>query len=1264
MNPKSTRRHASKDRRMIDLLEPRRLLAAIINGTAGDDTIIISVGGDNSISVTLNGAPGGVAAPGDGMVEVNGLDGNDSITLLNTGLNTFFLFGGLGDDAFFVGNGDLKGDVLRDVQMIDPAGQGNDTAVVNDLFGGGTGYFTDSDSLTILSLSLPFIALPPMVDPGDGTTILGSNGDDSLSLSGEPGDSFPPKTVFDLGPNDDVVRLGGSQNVVDPGLPSSSTILASGGTDRIIVNDQNPASPRADLRFDEDGFVGGLEFFDFNTLEISTHQLSGGGAQPVTFRGFVAPAPIITVTGVAGADLVQFGELAHHITGQNYWGTVTLDLDTGSDLVDINFLDGPSSSWTFHDNGLGVGGGAASFFASGVVDLVMNTTNGPDLFTVQDTPNLWNITLNARGGADLLRTGTQRDLDGAFDNSFFRFIGGAGADSVFLDDSADATGDQDHYRIAQGFISKSDFGSGLTDFSVQIEEVEALTLHMDHDSNRLDYDLNQYDDVEIFGNNGNDQFFNRESISTTTAVLATTLAKRTVFHGGVGLDELLLNDSSGTGDGAQHEFDIGNYAFRATPGAPARTVAFDSFTILDLSASNTRADEITINAKPLVADFTVAAGGGDDTFVVGGGDLDDSGLMTTAGVTLSAGAGNDNITFDDRLDIDEAGETETYTLGNLTISKGAASLVYSTFESQTLLVADRVVSGQFNTVPVVNVNAVSGFLNTTTIVGGMNRGSIVNVGNGNLTNIAGTLNLQNCTTVALLDAAVSTSRVYTLTAAGMTSPRPINYLNCGTVTLNASQGNDTFNLRGTPPGTSLTVNANAGSDAVSVGFGNLSADLQGAVTVNGGTGSNFILFDNSTDPSSATQAMTRTTFTDGLTHGYSGFATVTVNEGPGGTALAVNSTATRTVINGGAGNDHFTVGGGDVDANLPSTVGQALLIDGSGGNDSIVINDLIDANLDAYFFERFAGQDRFRKNDSGIDYFLEWLGVEGVTLEASNAPTPGGPMSGIVVIDTATPLRINGNAGNDWVQIQDASVPVTVNTGLGDRDLLHVNDSDGVPLTVIVDQSDDVEGLLIRSGGTLRVSSGAVLTKTRLATFPEAITIVGVLDLAGGALLSRAGGPTPAQFRTQIIAGRNGGAWNGSSASGAINSSLANAAPESDGVGYGLGSEIALSSIGGFTIAPGDTLLRYTLDGDADLNGVTDIGDFARLASNFNGANKVWTTGDSNYDAAADIADFASLAANFNQIASAGMPRSATTLFGRAPLDGGWASRDLDDVLN
>ena len=70
-------------------------------------------------------------------------------------------------------------------------------------------------------------------------------------------------------------------------------------------------------------------------------------------------------------------------------------------------------------------------------------------------------------------------------------------------------------------------------------------------------------------------------------------------------------------------------------------------------------------------------------------------------------------------------------------------------------------------------------------------------------------------------------------------------------------------------------------------------------------------------------------------------------------------------------------------------------------------------------------------------------------------------------------------------------------------------------------------------------------------------------------------------------------------------------------------------------------ILLFTYYGDTDLDRDVDISDFARLASNFNQANKLWKDGDVNYSGTVNIADFALMAANWNQSFPASLPRSA-----------------------
>jgi hypothetical protein len=165
----------------------------------------------------------------------------------------------------------------------------------------------------------------------------------------------------------------------------------------------------------------------------------------------------------------------------------------------------------------------------------------------------------------------------------------------------------------------------------------------------------------------------------------------------------------------------------------------------------------------------------------------------------------------------------------------------------------------------------------------------------------------------------------------------------------------------------------------------------------------------------------------------------------------------------------------------------------------------------------------------------------------------------------------------------------------------------------------------------------------------SAFSLNGTLDLDGGALLSRAGGPSQTALRDFIARGCNGSGWNGTSASGAINSSLAASNAFTDAVGYGSGAEIAISSIRGFSIAAGDTLVRYTWSGDADLNGKVDGADYARIDSKFNQQSTLaniggWTNGDFDYNNKIDGADYAIIDAAFNSQGAPLRPLARTLL--------------------
>jgi hypothetical protein len=69
-------------------------------------------------------------------------------------------------------------------------------------------------------------------------------------------------------------------------------------------------------------------------------------------------------------------------------------------------------------------------------------------------------------------------------------------------------------------------------------------------------------------------------------------------------------------------------------------------------------------------------------------------------------------------------------------------------------------------------------------------------------------------------------------------------------------------------------------------------------------------------------------------------------------------------------------------------------------------------------------------------------------------------------------------------------------------------------------------------------------------------------------------------------------------------------------------------------LSAGTIEIRYTLLGDANLDGVVNAIGFGILAANFNKGVTGWDKGDFNYDNVVSAIDFGELAANFNKGAS------------------------------
>ncbi|HSV15287.1 MAG TPA: PEP-CTERM sorting domain-containing protein [Tepidisphaeraceae bacterium] len=85
-----------------------------------------------------------------------------------------------------------------------------------------------------------------------------------------------------------------------------------------------------------------------------------------------------------------------------------------------------------------------------------------------------------------------------------------------------------------------------------------------------------------------------------------------------------------------------------------------------------------------------------------------------------------------------------------------------------------------------------------------------------------------------------------------------------------------------------------------------------------------------------------------------------------------------------------------------------------------------------------------------------------------------------------------------------------------------------------------------------------------------------------------------------------------------------------------IGHQIITSSGGGVLgyrdLGNGQTEVRFTLPGDAALDGTVDVGDLGALATAYGAtAGGAWSQGDFNYDGKVDVGDLGALASHYGQ---------------------------------
>jgi hypothetical protein len=253
-------------------------------------------------------------------------------------------------------------------------------------------------------------------------------------------------------------------------------------------------------------------------------------------------------------------------------------------------------------------------------------------------------------------------------------------------------------------------------------------------------------------------------------------------------------------------------------------------------------------------------------------------------------------------------------------------------------------------------------------------------------------------------------------------------------------------------------------------------------------------------------------------------------------------------------------------------------------------------------------------------------------------PVPGAghslsaPLSftGQVVRDGAGTLSIDGvqqhQAGSSF-SVRDGATSLLTNAGRpGVRPLKLA--ADGASTRLDLQASQDLARLDVTGGArvTLTAGGGKILVAEGL-TAPT-----GTFDLTDNAALVDYTGPADAaasDVRASIRRGYAGGTWAGTG----ITSSTAATNPRA-AVGYAQSTEVfdftgaAAPTFFGRTVDESSLLLRYTLEGDADLDGAVTFKDFQRMRRSLSSAGD-WAEGDFDYDGQVTARDYALLRRNF-----------------------------------
>lgn len=399
--------------------------------------------------------------------------------------------------------------------------------------------------------------------------------------------------------------------------------------------------------------------------QISSIVINGGdGDDTIEVRTLSANEPVTVNAGTGDDDItIAIGDF-----NTNLLSDVTVNGDAGSDSIWVNDLtDGAGDDvYTITNTTFAKPGRTLTF--AGIQRLDIDGSDNNDVYNIESF-NGDSLIVDGQDGNDVFNIAQPSgDMDALSATS--TLLGGLGDDTLNLFDQNDTLNDSYLFDddIGPDFLNFTKTGGGFG--GMLQSSMNNLLLEANGASNLITIEEFFPTSATINANGGNDTF--DVGNGDIDLFLASNLL---VLNGGTGTDQLILDDTADAGNDT-HLFDrqgtLGAY-IKVGDNAQVQFTSLDGVTLNTSSATNL----IQVDGLPAGADLLINGNLGQDTALIGGGDIDTN---LQADVDFE-GFINGKVIFNDTTD---GPGVDVYTLDGGTLTKGARTITFGNVNEVTL----------------------------------------------------------------------------------------------------------------------------------------------------------------------------------------------------------------------------------------------------------------------------------------------------------------------------------------------------------------------------------------------------------------------------------------------------------------------------------------------------------------------------------------------------------------------------------------------------